>query len=171
MRVSGRRGESVYNSRDVIRGPSFGGVGHRMSIVGPHAAPAVIDNDDDDDDDCRHSGGASCSPPPVRPILPDHPARHHPAGRRSSLLMSLTAVDGGGTRVFGAWLYPWWRRKVRAVVLIRQVLIQPGVDDGGKRSGVTLVGLRGRHCQAGEGGGGGAVRATVMTTTATEEGG
>ncbi len=35
---------------------------------------------------------------------------------------------------------------------------------GGKRSGVTLVGLRGRHRQAGEGGGGGAARAMAMTT-------
>ncbi len=30
--------------------------------------------------------------------------------------------------------------EVRAPVLTRQVLIQPGVDNGGKRSGVTLVG-------------------------------
>jgi hypothetical protein len=34
-------------------------------------------------------------------------------------------------------------------------LIQPGVDNGGKRGGVTLVGLSGKKCQAGEGGGGG----------------
>jgi hypothetical protein len=47
--------------------------------------------------------------------------------------------------------------EVRAVVLICQVLIQPGVDKGGKRSSVTLVGLRGRQHQAGEGGGGGTV--------------
>ncbi len=45
---------------------------------------------------------------------------------------------------------------VRAIVLTHQVLIQPGVDDGGKRSGVTLVGLCGSQRQAGEGGGGGA---------------
>ncbi len=82
-----------------------------------------------------------------------------------------TAVDGGSTRAFGACSYAWWRRKVRAVVLIRQVLIQPGVDDGGKRSGMMLVGLCGRHRQAGEGGGGGAARAMVTTTKATEEGG
>ncbi len=30
--------------------------------------------------------------------------------------------------------------EVCAIVLICQVLIQPGVDDGGKRSGMTLVG-------------------------------
>ncbi len=45
--------------------------------------------------------------------------------------------------------------KVRAVVLICQVLIQLRVDNGGKRSSMTLVRLRGRQRQAGEGGGGG----------------
>jgi hypothetical protein len=30
-----------------------------------------------------------------------------------------------------------------AIVLVHQVLIQPGVEDGGKRSGMALVGLRG----------------------------
>ncbi len=46
--------------------------------------------------------------------------------------------------------------EVHAVVLICQVLIQLGVDNGGKRSSLTLVGLRGRQRQAREGGGGGA---------------
>ena len=40
--------------------------------------------------------------------------------------------------------------EICAVVLICQVLIQLGVDDGGKRSSVKLVGLRGRQRQAGE---------------------
>ncbi len=39
-----------------------------------------------------------------------------------------------------------------AVVLIRQVPIHPRVDDGGKRSGVMLVGLLGIRRKAGEGG-------------------
>jgi hypothetical protein len=77
-----------------------------------------------------------------------------PAGRCLLLLMSPTAVNGGGIRAFGAWPYTGWRRKVRAIVLICQVLIQPGVDDEGKRSGMTLVGLCGRQHQAGEGKGG-----------------
>ncbi len=46
--------------------------------------------------------------------------------------------------------------EVSAIVPVCQVPIHPGVDDRGKRSGVTLVGLRGSQRQAGEGGGGGA---------------
>ncbi len=73
MRESGRRGESNYNGRDVIRGPSFGGMGHRMLIVGPLATAAVIDkdinnNDNDDNNDRRCGGGVSC-PPPLRSTL------------------------------------------------------------------------------------------------------
>ncbi len=61
-----------------------------------------------------------------------------------------------GRLAFGVWSYTGWRRKFRAIVLICQVLIQPGVYNGGKRSGLTLVGLHGRKRQAWEGGGGGA---------------
>ncbi len=138
--------ENEYDDKEdgkglgAVHGPSFGSVGRRMSIDGPHPAATVID-DKDFDNDCRHGGGASCP----TPFGPSRPAR-----RRSLLSMSPTAVNGGGTRAFGAWSYAGWRRKFRAVVLIRQVLIQPGVDDGGKRSGVTWVGLRGRKRQAGE---------------------
>ena len=46
--------------------------------------------------------------------------------------------------------------EVSTVILVCQVPIHPGVDDGGKRSGVALVGLCGSQRQAGEGGGGGA---------------
>ncbi len=46
--------------------------------------------------------------------------------------------------------------EVSAIVLLCQVQIHSRVDNGGKRSGVTLVGLRGSQRQAGEGGGGGA---------------
>ncbi len=64
----------------------------------------------------------------------------------------------------------WWQHKgvrgvvirmveeeeVGAVVLVCKVPIHPGADDGGKRSGVASVGLRGSQRQAEEGGGGGA---------------
>jgi hypothetical protein len=59
----------------------------------------------------------------------------------------------------------WWQHKgfwgvgvrvveedeVGAIALVCQVPILPEVDDGGKRSGVTLVGLCGCQRQAGEG--------------------
>jgi hypothetical protein len=61
-------GESDYDGRNVIHGPSFHGVGHRTLTVGPHAAAADINNDDDINR--RHGGGASCPPPPVRPVPP-----------------------------------------------------------------------------------------------------
>jgi hypothetical protein len=116
--------------------------------------------------------GGCRAPPPSGPSRPAgrRSSLYRPAGCRSSLSMLPTAADGGGTRAFEAWSYAWSRRKVRAVVLIH-VLIQPGVDDGGKRSGVMLAGLCGRHRQAGEGRGGGAARAAATTTRATGEGG
>jgi hypothetical protein len=110
-----------------------------MSINGPHAAATIID-DDDFDNDCHH--GRGCPAPPLRSV----PSHLTPL----FVVNVATAVDGGGTRAFGAWSYAGWRRKFRAIVLICQVLIQPGVDNGGKRSSVTLVGLRGRKRQAGE---------------------
>ncbi len=62
-------GESDYDGCDVIRRQSFGGMGHRTSIVSPHLATAVINNKDDNN--CRRGGGASCPPPLIRPIPPD----------------------------------------------------------------------------------------------------
>jgi hypothetical protein len=154
-------GESNYDGRDVIRGLSFGGVGHRTSIVGPHAAAAIINKDDNNNH--RRGGGASCPPPPVRPIPPDA-ARHCRCRRPRSTAAARGRLGCG--HMHGRW------EEVGAVVLVCQVLNHPGVDDGGKRSGVTSVGLRGSQRQAGEGGGGGcAARATATTATATEEGG
>ncbi len=105
-----------------------------MLIVGPLATATVIDkdidnNDDDDNNNCRRGRGVTCPPPSG----PSHPSGHRsslsrPAGCRLSLSMLPIAADGGGTRAFGAWSYAWWRRKGSAIVLIRQVLIQPGVD-------------------------------------------
>ncbi len=50
-------GESDNDGRDVVRGPSFGGMGHRTSIVSPHAAAAAII--DDNDNNNRHRGGGA----------------------------------------------------------------------------------------------------------------
>jgi hypothetical protein len=46
--------------------------------------------------------------------------------------------------------------EVHTVICDCQVTIRTGVDNGGKRNGVTSVRLHGRQCQAEEGGGGGA---------------
>jgi hypothetical protein len=35
-------GESDYDGRDIIRGPSFGSMGWKMSIVGPHATATIL---------------------------------------------------------------------------------------------------------------------------------
>ncbi len=92
-------GEFDYDGHNVIRGLSFGGMGHRTSIIGPYAAAAVIDKDDDNN---RRRGGGGVVPSPSGPS--------HPAGHRLSLSMLPTAVDGGGIRAFGVWSYTWWMR-------------------------------------------------------------
>jgi hypothetical protein len=84
-------GESSYDGRNIVRGPSFGGMGHRTLIVAPHTAATII-NDDDNNNNCHHGGG---------PRAPSGLSR--PAGRRSLLSMSPTAVDGGSTRALGEW--------------------------------------------------------------------
>jgi hypothetical protein len=64
-------GEFDYDGHDVVYGPSFSGMGWRMSIVGPHTTAAIINNDNVDND-CHCGGEVSCLPPPlVRPVLPD----------------------------------------------------------------------------------------------------
>jgi hypothetical protein len=59
-------GESNYDGRDVIRRPSFGGVGRRMLIVSPHTAAAIMDNNNIANN-CRRSGGRHA--PPLRSVL------------------------------------------------------------------------------------------------------
>jgi hypothetical protein len=123
-----KKGESDYDSRDVIRGPFFGGVGHRTSIVGPHATATVIDNNnsafikDNVDNNCRSGGGASC-PPPLRSI----PSRR--------MLFVIVNVTNRGQRwwhggIRGVVIHKVEEEEVSAVVLVCQVPIQPGVDNG-----------------------------------------
>jgi hypothetical protein len=64
-------GEPDYDGRNIVRGPSFGGMGHRMPIVGPHATVAIIDNNDNGDY-CIAVGGGHA--PPLRSI----PSRRPP---------------------------------------------------------------------------------------------
>ncbi len=77
-------GESNYDSRNIVRGPSFGSVGRRMTIDGPHAAATVINNDDFDNDR-RRGGGASCPPPS---------GLSRPANRRTPLVVVDVANPG-----------------------------------------------------------------------------
>ncbi len=88
-------------------------------------------------------------PPPLRSV----PSRRTP-------LVVVDDADRGRRRwhegVWGVVIRVVEEEEIGAVVLVRQVPIHPGVDDGGTSSGVVLVGLRGSQCQAEEGGGGGA---------------
>ncbi len=54
--------------------------------------------------------------------------------------------------VWGVVIRTVEEEEVRTIVLGHQVWIQPGVDNEGRRSSATLVGLRGQERQAGEGG-------------------
>jgi hypothetical protein len=77
------------------------------------------------------------------------------------MLLVIVNVPNRGQRrrhrgVWGVVILVVEEEEVSAVVLVCQVLIQLGVDDGGKRSSVRLVGLLGSQRQAREGGGGGA---------------
>ncbi len=88
-------------------------------------------------------------PPPLRSV----PSRQTP-------LIVVNVANRGRRRrhegIGGVVVRVVEEEEVGAVVLVGQVPIHPGVDDGGKRSSMTLVELGGRQCQAGEGGGGGA---------------
>ncbi len=106
-------------------------MGHRTSIVGPYAAAAVIK--DSNNNYRRHGGGRRAPPPPVCPIPPD-------AARRCRCRRPRSTVAAQGRS--GVFIRMVEEEEVSAVVLVRQVPIHPQVDDGGKRSGVTSVGLR-----------------------------
>ncbi len=84
-------------------------------------------------------GGHHSPPPPVRPVLPD--ASCH---RRCHQPRSTVAAQG----LRGVIVRVVEEEGVGTIVLIFRVLIHPGMDDGGKRSGVALVRLRGSHHQA-----------------------
>ncbi len=115
-------GESNNDGRNVVRGPSSGGMGHRTSIVGPHATAAIIDNNDDNDR--RRGGGASC-PPPLWSI---------PSRRTPLVVVDVTDrsrwQQHGGVR--GVVIRVVEEKEVSAVVLVCQVPIHPGVEDGGR---------------------------------------
>ncbi len=72
-------------------------------------------------------------PPPVRSV----------PSRRTLLAVVDVAYHGRRRRhegIRGVVVRMVVEEEVRAIVLICHFLIQPGVDDGGKRSGMTLVG-------------------------------
>jgi hypothetical protein len=129
-------GESDYDGCNVVRGPSIGGVGWR-TFVGPHAIAAIIDDDD------RRHGRWGIVPPPVRFV----PSRRTP-------LVIVDVTNHGQRRrhqgIQGIVICMVEEEEVCAIVLICQVLIQPGVDDGGKRSGVMLVGYVADNIRLGE---------------------
>ncbi len=90
------------------------------------------------------------SPPPLRSIL----SRWMP-------LVDVVDVAGRGRQrrhegIWGLVICMVEEEEIHTVVFDCHVTIQPGVDNGGKRSGATLVRSGGRHRQAGEGGGRGA---------------
>jgi hypothetical protein len=95
-------------------------------IVSPHAAAVV--NDDDDNDDRRRGRGEGWHAPPQ---LQTVPSRWMP-------LVHIANVANSGRRrrhegIRSVVIRAVEEEEVRTVVFDCQVMIQPGVDDRGKR--------------------------------------
>jgi hypothetical protein len=145
----GRAGEQTMggNPTTMVTTSSVGclsgawGGGHQSSAPTPPSSTATT----------RRIAAAAVGrhAPPLRSVL----------SRRMPLVVVDVADHGQRRRHEGVWgvvVRVVEEEEVGAIVLVRQVPIHPGVDDGGKRRGVTLVGLCGSQRQAGGGGGGGA---------------
>jgi hypothetical protein len=86
------------------------------------------------------AGGAGCHAlPSLQPIQ----------SRRMPLVDIVDVTNHGRRRwhegIWGMVVRTVEEEQVRTVVFDHQVTIRPGLDDGGKRSGVTLVRLCGRQ--------------------------
>jgi hypothetical protein len=99
-------GEPNYDGRDIVCGPSFGSVGQRMLINGPHAAAIVINNNNFNNNH-RHGGGRHAPPPPVRPVPPDAACRRQ-CRRPWSMAATQGRLEGGRTRDGGGSSAPFY---------------------------------------------------------------
>jgi hypothetical protein len=94
MQGSGQQKGYNYDGRNVVRRPSVGGRGQRMSTVGPHIA-AVVDKNNKDNN--HHRGRGALCPPPLWSIL----------SCRMLLVNIVDIVDRSRRwwhRAFGLWL-------------------------------------------------------------------
>ncbi len=83
-------------------------------------------------------------PPPLQSV----------SSQRTPLGVIDVANQGQRRQLEGVWgvvVCVGEEEEVHAIALICQVLIQPGVDDGGKRSGVMLVGYLADNLRRGKG--------------------